>query len=103
MQPYGLKLSMVKNQIESAAPDSFIWWNSFSRINVGRSNSGPPQMWGASAAMPATVIAERNMAIDGSAASAMYRFDGALSKLAFLRYDITNLAYSIRHEARCRD
>jgi predicted membrane-bound spermidine synthase len=30
----------------------------------------------------------------------MYRFDGDLSRLAFLRYDITNLAYSIRHEGR---
>ena len=30
----------------------------------------------------------------------MYRFDGDLSKLDFLKYDITNLAYSIRHDGR---
>ena len=30
----------------------------------------------------------------------MYRFDGDLSKLKFLKYDITNLAYSIRRDGR---
>ena len=40
------------------------------------------------------------MTIDGGAASPMYRFDGALSKLEFLKYDITNLAYSIRRNGR---
>ena len=30
----------------------------------------------------------------------MYRFDGDLSKLEFLKYDITNLAYSIRRDGR---
>jgi len=30
----------------------------------------------------------------------MYRFDGDLSKLGFLKYDITNLAYSIRQSGR---
>src|SRR5712692_8772389 len=100
IQPYGLKLSVVKDEIESATVDSFIRWNSFSRINVNRSVSGPPHMWGASAAMPTTAIEARYMAIDGSAASSMYRFDGDLSKLDFLRYDITNLAYFVRHEGR---
>ena len=98
IQPYGLKLSLVKKMIETTTTDSFIWWNSFSRIKVDQSMSGSPHMWGASAAMPATVIDARYMTIDGSAASSMYRFDGDMSKLAFLRYDITNLAYSIRHE-----
>jgi hypothetical protein len=85
IQPYGFKLSVVKNKIETAAPDSFIRWNSFSRISVDRSLSGPPQMWGASAVMPATAIEARHMMIDGDAGSSMYRFDGDLSKLAFLR------------------
>jgi hypothetical protein len=38
--------------------------------------------------------------IDGAATSILYRFDGDLSKLDFLRYDITNLAYAIRREGR---
>jgi hypothetical protein len=100
IQPYGLKLSMVKGEVETATPNSMIRWNSFSRINVNWIVRGPPQMWGASAAMPAAEIDARHMAIDGSAASWMYRFDGDLSEFEFLRYDITNLAYSIRREGR---
>jgi hypothetical protein len=51
-------------------------------------------MWGPSATMPAYQSNGRGMNIDGSAASAMYRFNGNLSQLEFLQYDITNLAYS---------
>ena len=57
-------------------------------------------MWGPSDRMPATMIEERSMNIDGSAGTAMYRFDGDLRKVDFLRYDVTNLAYAIRHSGR---
>jgi hypothetical protein len=40
------------------------------------------------------------MAIDGSAGTGMYRFDGDFGKLEFLKYDVTNLAYYIRHAGR---
>jgi len=100
IHPYGLRPSVIKDQIQTVSPNSFIWWNSFSRINVDQSKRGAPQMGGPSVAMPETEIDERHMEIDGSAASPMYQFDGDLSKLAFLKYDITNLAYSIRHEGR---
>ena len=33
--------------------------------------------------------------IDGGAGTALYRFDGNLESLGFLRYDVTNLAYAI--------
>jgi hypothetical protein len=32
---------------------------------------------------------------DGGAGTALYRFDGILENLGFLRYDVTNLAYAI--------
>ncbi len=35
------------------------------------------------------------MNIDGGAGTAVYRFSGDLNELAFLRYDVTNLAYAI--------
>jgi spermidine synthase len=50
--------------------------------------------------MPEIVTSQRAMNIDGFAGTVMYRFDGDLSKLDFLRYDITNLAYAIRHQGR---
>jgi hypothetical protein len=36
------------------------------------------------------------MNIDGSAGKAMYRFNGDITSLDFLKYDVTNLAYLIR-------
>ena len=45
-------------------------------------------------------VSERPLNIDGSAGTVMYEFDGDLSKLDFLRYDITNLAYAIRNQGR---
>jgi hypothetical protein len=100
IQPYGLKLSMVKERAETMDPDSLVvLWNSFSRIDVGPTKRWP-SMWGPSPTMPAIEFEERGMQIDGSAGSPMYRFDGDLSKLEFLKYDITNLAYSIRHDGR---
>src|SRR5439155_17662856 len=91
IQPYGLKLSIVKHQLESLFPDSLVQWNSFSRINVGASELGTPHMWGPSPDTPASVIEQRWMAIDGMAGTAMYRFDGDFKKLQFLKYDVTNL------------
>src|SRR5260370_13664840 len=42
IQPYGLKLSIVKNQVESMVPGAygtrvseFVRWNSFSHVTVG--------------------------------------------------------------------
>jgi hypothetical protein len=107
IQPYGLKLAIAKNALESVVPGAygtrvseFVWWNSFSRVNVGPSNSGSPAMWGPSSQTPPSVIEQRTMAIDGSAGTAMYRFDGDFAQFEFLKYDVTNLAYYIRHAGR---
>jgi hypothetical protein len=45
--------------------------------------------------MPDVRVEQRWMTIDGGAGAPMYRFGGDLEELAFLRYDITNLAYAI--------
>jgi len=100
IQPYGLKLSIVKEGLEKSSDPDAVLWNSFSRVQVGRIMEWRPDMWGPSPTMPATIIKQRLMAIDGAAGSPMYQFDGDLPKLDFLKYDITNLAYSIRHSGR---
>ena len=40
------------------------------------------------------------MNIDGDAGTAMYRFNGQIDDVAFLKNDITNLAYYIRNRGR---
>jgi hypothetical protein len=52
-------------------------------------------MFGASPRMPASTTEQRALNIDGGAGTALYRFDGNLESLGFLRYDVTNLAYAI--------
>ena len=107
IQPYGLKLSIVKNVLESAPPGAvgtrvseFLRWNSFSRVDVSPSGIHTPFMWGPSPETPPSVIEQRGMAIDGGASTVIYRFDGDFGKLEFLKYDVTNLAYNIRHAGR---
>ena len=52
-------------------------------------------MFGASPHMPDSTIEQRALNIDGGAGTALYRFDGDLESLGFLRYDVTNLAYAM--------
>jgi hypothetical protein len=50
--------------------------------------------------MPAVEASQRDMSIDGAAGTVMYRFNGDLATLGFLKYDVTNLAYVIRNKGR---
>ena len=82
-------------------PSRLVRWNTFSRVRVSIEFIGRPIIAGPSPTMPAIVADQRILDIDSIAATQMYRFDGDLSKLDFLRYDITNIAYAIRHQGRC--
>jgi hypothetical protein len=99
IQPRGIAPLVVKDRLENVAPAAQEW-NSFSRIRAETAVIRSPSLWGPSPKLPPGEVSERSMAIDGSAGSVMYRFDGDLKKVDFLRYDITNLAYSIRHSGR---
>lgn len=99
IQPDGITPVLVKDQIEAEPPEAQAW-NSYSRVRIEKESTGVPIMWGPSATMPAMSVSQRTMNIDGSAGTAMYRFDGDFSTLGFLKYDVTNLAYAIRHTGR---
>lgn len=99
IQPRGIAPILVKDQLEKTLPAAQ-QWNSFSRVRAEQETTGKPAMWGPSANMPAVDVQQRAMNIDGSASTAMYRFDGDLATLGFLKYDVTNLAYVIRNRGR---
>jgi len=92
-------LLLSKDQLEFQSP-AVVRWNSFSRIIANRDQVGRAALWGPSSTTPLSFVSQRHLIIDGSAATSMYRFDGDISKLDFLRYDITNLAYTIRNHGR---
>lgn len=95
----GLVLLLSKDSLEFSQP-AVMRWNTYSRIMAGEAAEGRPGLWGPSPVTPPATISQRQMVIDGLAGTAMYQFDGDLSKLDFLRYDITNLAYTIRNQGR---
>jgi hypothetical protein len=99
IQPHGLSLSMAHNHIE-AEPVAALKWNSFSRIMAGLPRRGPPEMGGPSPSTPYSEIEQMMLNIDGDAFTALYHFEGDFSKLAFLKYDVTNMAYYIRNRGR---
>ena len=81
--------------MEGPADLAYDRWNSFSRITVSQNQTVPPAMFGASPHLPRSTIEQRALNIDGGAGTAVYRFDGKLESVGFLRYDVTNLAYAI--------
>ena len=97
LQPNGVAPIMVKDHIEDTVPAAQ-QWNSFSRVRIEQETTGTPVQWGPSANMPVFEVGQRLINIDGSAGTVMYRFNGDLAKMEFLKYDVTNLAYAIRNQ-----
>ena len=95
----GLALLLSKDTLEFGRP-AVMRWNTYSRVMASDARVGRPVLWGPSPTRPETSVAQRLLNIDGSAATYMYQFDGEASKLDFLRYDLTNLAYGIRNQGR---
>ena len=92
---HGARPTNVKDHVETADKYAYDRWNSFSRITVSQNVADAPSMFGASPHLPRSIIDLRSLLIDGGAGTAVYRFDGNLESLGFLRYDVTNLAYAV--------
>ena len=100
MQHSLVRLIWVKEHREDRA--RYEKWNSFSRIRVtgDPDTARAPSGWGLSPTLPpATTARELDLNIDASAATVLTAFDGNTRGLQYLRYDITNLAHALRHDA----
>ena len=71
----------------------FSKWNSFSRVAVYDRSHGD---WSLSAKYSGPLPETRFMDIDSAASTPILRFDGDLSKVQYLRYELTGLAYSLK-------
>jgi hypothetical protein len=74
-------------------------WNSYSRVRVNGDPSvaTPPYGWGLSETYPDDrLVHQLQMDIDISAGTVMTKYDGDLSQLEHLKYDVTNIGYTIR-------
>lgn len=96
-----IHLKWVKDQRE--ARPLYVKWNSFSRVTVRGDLDKPEQPlgWGLSSVVPRQIkVRQLEVKIDAGAATTMTHFDGDFDKLAFLRYDVTNIAHYIRRDSR---
>jgi predicted membrane-bound spermidine synthase len=78
-------------------------WNAYSRVVI----DGNPQVttfpfgWGLSPTLsPATRANQLFMTIDGAAATVLTQFNGDTSKTQYLKDDVTNIAHTIRRNAK---
>ncbi|MEM9783108.1 MAG: hypothetical protein AAF899_11590 [Pseudomonadota bacterium] len=100
LYPFAGRLLMDKTRLLQVEMIETLEWNAFSRIEVSRPLFRVPSLNGRAPNMPGEMkvaIEERVLAIDGGASTQLYAFDGDREDLAFLEYDITNLAYAIRN------
>jgi len=98
---HGLQPVVVKSSIDTRMDVEHEKWNSYSRVHVGYPVKAPPMLWSPSDRMPETLsVWQRPLDIDGSAYTNMFGFDGKTDDASFLKYDVTNAAYSIRDTGR---
>jgi hypothetical protein len=77
----------------------FSKWNSFSRVAVYDRSHGD---WSLSARYTGALPETRFMDIDSAASTPILRFDGDLSKVDYLRYELTGLAYHLMGKGTAR-
>ena len=83
-------------------PSLYEHWNSYSRVEVlgDLSHRQDPRLWGSSPSQPSLPsIQWLDIVIDGSAATVLTRFDGDLSGLGYLAWDVTNIAHAVKQNA----
>src|SRR5439155_5311613 len=98
---HGIQPVVVKDRVDNRLNVEYEKWNSYSRILSHYPVTAGPMLWAPSTTMPATLSAPaRSLNIDGDAATAMLGFDGDLNDVSYLKYDVTNVAYSIRDSGR---
>lgn len=94
-----LTLKYVKGAIEP--PSIYEKWNSFSRVKIFGDPNVPtrPFGWGLSTKHPGKGIQQLWLNIDAHSATVLTKFDGDTKPLAYLKYDVTNIAHWIRSDA----
>lgn len=86
---------------ERAAAPLYEKWNSFAYFFVRGDPRKPirPAGWGFSEVGTGRPIPQLSVAIDATAGTVMTRFDGDVGPIAYLEYDVSNLAHHLRRDA----
>jgi hypothetical protein len=71
-------------------------WNSISKVRLYDAERTHPYLWGPSARTPDYNVIAMGLEIDNDASTQITYFNGDLSALSFLRYDVTSIAAPLR-------
>jgi SAM-dependent methyltransferase len=89
----GLGVFWAKGEVQTGT--LFERWNTYSRVRVVARGVSAPEGWGF-ARTPDVTIDQHHIDIDADAGTVITRFDGDLSKVAFLKNDVVNAAYLVQ-------
>lgn len=93
---HGIQPIWSKGHIEYRTGIAAEIWNPISRVRVLNPATGRPLMWGPSSRMPDVEVESMHLDIDSGASTSILRFNGDLTGLGFLRYDVTSIAAQLR-------
>jgi spermidine synthase len=98
--PPPLRPRFVKGGPEDARSFSYIRWTTYSRVTAGPSSLGAPFHWGLGEKTPPAVfrkwVEQRQLVIDGLAATTMQRAAKSADETAILPWDVTQFAHHLR-------
>lgn len=96
LAPVGIRPILVKDALEKSGLNVYEKWNSYSRVLARRPEIRLPDLWGPSPKLPADTLAPMAILnIDGQAGTVMFHYNGTRDSIAFLKYDLVNLAYHL--------
>lgn len=93
---YGIQPIWAKGAIDRRGGILAEIWTPISKVRALHPVSKIPFMWGPSPALPDRPVEQIFLNIDNDAGTAITRFDGDLSSLWYLRYDVTAIAAQLR-------
>ena len=93
---HGVQPIWAKDRLDDRTDIAFERWNAISRVRVGRSEMGPPHLWGPSPLTPPTVLERSELTIDNDASTVIQRFDGRPESVSHLAYDVTSIGALLR-------
>lgn len=93
---HGIQPIWAKGQIDTREHIFDEKWNAISKVRLSVAYRGQPLLWGPSPHTPDFSIDTMNLSIDNSAGTQITRFNGELSALSFLPYDVTSIAAPLR-------
>lgn len=93
---HGIQPIWAKGKIDTREYILAEQWNAVSKIRLSVAHYAHPLLWGPSPHTPDVTIEAMNVEIDSLAGTQITHFDGDLSKLSFLPYDVTSIAAPLR-------